>query len=202
MTIYSFDGILRQPRKLHAPELWPGGPRVSLPRPVPLISLAYFAVVELVIMVVDNVVSFTAAIGVVLSALAGGPADAAAWLLCYVIAPAVIVYVALNAEIDGRAPHRWVVSVVRSLFAPRRTWCGQSVGRDGSRVRYRGRVRIYWDEHAPHLHHGWVVGGRLTVFVSVRFTHALRHRSSVVRHDDDGDLVLDYAVHKQLEVRP
>lgn len=202
MTVYSFDGILRQPRKLHAPELWPGGPRVALPRPVPLISLVYLAVVELMIMVVDNVIPFTVAIGAVLSTLAGGSADVASWVLCYVIAPVVIVYFALNAEIDGRAPHRWVVSVVRSLFAPRRTWCGIAVEGEQSRVRYRGRVRVYWDEHAPRLHHGWVLGGRLTTFVPVRFTHALRHRSAVARYDDDGDLVLNYEVLARLEVRP
>lgn len=200
--IYSFDGVLRQPRTMHALELWPGGPRVALPRTMPLISLAYFAVALMAMVVVNHVVPIVSIFGSLLSALAGGRANIAAGVLGYIIVPCTVVYLAINSEIDGRKPHNWLLSVARSLFSPRRTWCGATAPADDERVEYLTRVSFWWDEGAPRLQHGWVRGGRLSVVVPARFTFALRHRHRVLKADVDGKVVDDYEVPGRIELRP
>jgi hypothetical protein len=59
-------------------------------------------------------------------------------LICYVAVPTAIVWLAMNSEIDGRAPHRWAFSCLRFLVKDKHTFCGQRVRRDGEHVRYRG----------------------------------------------------------------
>jgi hypothetical protein len=201
-VIHSFDGILRQPRTMHTWEMWPGGPRVSLPRTMPLISIPYFIVSLLAVIFVGHVVPFVPAFGYVLSKLAGGRATLVVDVLCYVLLPGTVVWFALNSQIDGRKPHNWLISVVRSLFSPRRTWCGRAVAAADERVEYRGKVLFWWDEGAPRLQHGWVRGGRLSTAVPARFTFALRHRHRVLKADDCHDPIEDYEVPGRIEVRP
>lgn len=200
--IHSFDGILRQPRMMHAVEVWPGGPHVALPRTTPLIAIPYFAAVVLAMMLVNHVVPVVGISGFVLSHLAGGRANVAAWLLGYVILPGVVVFLALNSEIDGRKPHNWLLSVARSLFSSRRTWCGMSAPAADERTTYDGSVDFWWDEGAPRLQHGWVRGGRLSTAVPARFTFALRHRHRVLKADEGYGVVDDYEVPARIEVRP
>jgi TcpE family len=201
VVVHSFHGILRKPRTLHTLEL-PGGYRVPLPRPVPLVSLIYFCIVLAGVMVADNVVSLTSIIGGVLSRLSGGDTFLAAWVICYVGIPGLIVWLSMNVEIDGRVPHRWIVSSAKFVVRPKRTWCGSSIRREGARVAYRGRVSFWWDSDSPRLVHGWVRGGRVTTTVPVRFTHSLRHRHRVMASDDGYMPTVDHDVDGDLEVRP
>lgn len=201
MIVHSFHGVLRKPRTLHSLEL-PGGRRVPLPRPVPLISLIYFCVVEAALMVIDNVVEITAVVGGVLSRLSGGDTYLAAWVLCYVGLPGLIVWLSMNVEIDGRAPHRWVVSGARFLVRDKHTWCGVHARSVGDQSSYAGRVRFWWDQHSPRLRHGWVRGGLVTTSVPARFTHSLRHRHQVIRPGDGYDVASGHEVDGRLEVRP
>jgi hypothetical protein len=204
VIVHSFDGVLRQPRTMHSFDV-PGlsQRRIALPRPVPFIALVYFALVELLVVMSDNVVGYSNAIGDVLSAVSGGRADLTAWLICYAIVPAAIVWLSMNVEIDGRSPHRWIVSMIRLAVSCRRTRCGISVPADGSRFSYRGRLRVWWDESAPRLHHGWVVGGTLSTRVPARFTFAaVRHRHRVIKADHDYAPVERFEVPGRVEVRP
>lgn len=200
--IYSFDGILRQPRTMHTIELWPGGPKIALPRTMPLISLVYFVVVVAFVAGINHVVPISRGFGAVLSQLAGGRADLTAWTLCYLILPVAVVWFLLNSEIDGRRPHSWLASIVRDAASPRRTCCGVAVAPDDERVEYRGRVLFWWDEGTARLQHGWVRGGRISASVPVRFTFSLRHRHRVVKADDRGTPTRDYEVPGRIEVRP
>jgi hypothetical protein len=201
VTIYSFDQVLRQRRRLHAIEAT-RTKRIALWRPVPLMAIAYFAAVELVIMALDNFVSFVSFVDAVLSRISGGSASIVAWLICYGAAPAALVWLAMNSEIDGRAPHRWAFSCLRFLVKDKHTFCGQPARRDGEHVRYRGRVRFWWDVDAPRLHHGWVLAGRVYTRSRVRFAHALRHRHPTMVADERGHEVTGYEVADRLEVRP
>jgi hypothetical protein len=110
--------------------------------------------------------------------------------------------IAFNVEIDGRSPHRWVVSCARFITRRKRLWCGQRARSDGERVRYRGRMRVWWDISAPRLHHGYVRGGRVTTAVPVRFTHALRHTAPVMKADNEHSPTVGYEVPGRIEVRP
>lgn len=184
---------------MHSIEIAPGR-RIPLPRPVPYVNVLYFAAVVLLIAAADNVVSIVSIVGAPL-ALVAGDASIAAWVCCYVLIPAGIVWLAANSAVDGRAPHRWVVSVVRYYLRPKRTICGRPVRREGARVAYSGRVRFWWDLEAPRLHHGWIRGGQASSSVPVRFTHALRHRHRVFEPDDGGATLSGYDV-DQVEVRP
>lgn len=201
MIIHSFDGILRAPRSMHSIDI-ARGRRIPLPRPVPWISAVYFATVELCIMALDNVVSLVAIFEAVIGTLVSGDVALAAYLTCYVIIPGGIVWLSMNVEIDGRAPHRWIVSVARFIKRPSRTIAGRKVRAEGARSVYRGRVRVWWDLNTPSLHHGWVDGGKVTSIVPARFTYAIRHRCRVMVADGSGAEVRNYEVDGKLEVRP
>jgi hypothetical protein len=201
-VIVSFDGVLRQPRTMHSWEWWPGGPKTPLPRTMPLISIGYFVAVLLAVIALNHIVPIEAGASAVLSALANGPAGIAAGFLVYVVVPATVVYFAINSEIDGRKAHNWLVSVVRSLFSPRRTWCGMGMSAGDERTEYASSVDFWWDEGAPRLQHGWVRDGHLSTAVPTRFTFALRHRHRVLKADDHGDPVADYEVSGRIEIRP
>lgn len=202
MVIHSFDGVLRQPRTMHTFQLWPGGPRWPLPRPLPMIAIVYMAGVFVATLAADKVLGLTAALTVVLSAMSGGRAYLAAWVIFHLAVPAAIVWAALNAEIDGRAPYRWLYSVAAYARRDKRAWCGKRVRSEGERIRCSGRTRVFWDEDAPRLQHGWVRGGSVTTTAPARFTSSLRHRRHVIKADGDGHLVVAYEVDGALEVRP
>lgn len=176
------------------------GRRIPLPRSVPYINIIYFAAVLLLVLVADNVVNLVAIVGAPLN-LVAGDASIAAWVCCYVLLPAGVVWVATNSVVDGRSPHRWVVSAARFIRRPKRTFCGSSIRHEGSKVVYSGRVKFWWDLAAPRLHHGRIIGGFVSSVVPVSFTHAIRHRHSVFKHDENGVVLTEYEVPGQVEVR-
>ena len=200
MIIHSFDRIMREPRSWHSFEVLPGR-RIALPRPVPRMSAVYFVALFVFMLALDNVVPITDAVVALFSPVAPN-ASVAAWLITYIFVPVAIVYFATNAHVDGRSPHRWVVSVWRYVVRPKRTRSGRTLLADGARVSYRGRIKVWWDISAPRLHHGWIRGGSVTTTVPVRFTHAIRHKSLVVKTDEDGSPLSEYDVGDNLEVKP
>lgn len=202
MIIHSFDDVLRQPRTSHSFEVPWTGKRVPLPRPVPMIAGVYLLVIELLLVVSDNVVPFTAMFGSGLSAVSGGRADIAAWLVVYVLIPVAIVYLAMSVEIDGRAPYRWVIGMARFAVSPARTWCGQRLPSSDERVRYRGRLLFWWDVHAPRLQRGFVRGGLVSTRRPARFTFSFRHLHPVLRADEGYAPIENYVVGEKIEVRP
>jgi hypothetical protein len=190
VTIYSYDEVLRAPRSFHSFPLSPGGHQMALYKPVPWISLVYFAVVELLVVVLAHTPPGHALIAVLKP-------------LCYYAAlPGGVVWLVMHVELDGRSPHRWTYSYLKFLARPRRTLAGSAIARPGRRIVTSGSVRVLWDAHAPRLHHGWLRGGVLTTSVPVRFTFSLRHRSRVVVGDDERVCVAGYAVHDRVQVRP
>jgi hypothetical protein len=201
MTIYSFDGILRQRRRLHSVETFSRS-KIALWRPVPLVGIGYFIVVAVAVAAFYKVVPVDELLTASLSAISGGDAGVASWICCYVAVPTAIVWLAMNSEIDGRAPHRWAFSCLRFLVKDKHTFCGQRVRRHGAHVRYRGRIRFFWDVDAPRLHHGWVVAGRVYTRARVHFGHALRHRHPTMTASQAGHEVTGYEVSDRLEVRP
>lgn len=191
MTIYSFDDVLRAPKSIHSVELTPGGQtKIALWRPVPWIGFLYFVVVELLFVVATHVP--------VLDVVS----EVFAPLVYYVAFPIGVVWLALHVELDGRLPHLWALSYLLYLRRPKRTLAGRRVDAAGTRTDYSGRVRVWWDLHAPRLQHGWVVGGRVSTTVPARFTHALWHTHQVVVADDERAPVVDHVVRERLQVRP
>lgn len=201
MVIYSFDNVLRMPRQMHSFEVLPGR-RIALPRAVPWISVVYFAVIELVLILASKFISFISIASVPISVVSDGNVKPAAALVVYVIVPAALTWISMNVEIDGRAPHRWIVSALHYLKRPKRRIAGNKVRAEESKRVCGGKVRVWWDEAAPRLQHGWVTGGRVSSREPATFTHALRHKHLVMRGHRDGDLVHGHAVEGQLEVRP
>lgn len=201
MIIRSFDAVLREKRSAHSIEIIPGHSRIPLPRSVPYINVLYFVAALGVVVIADNVISLVAIVGAPLS-LVAGDASIASWVCCYIMLPAGIVWVATNASVDGRSPHRWVVSAFRYLRRSKRTICGRSIRREGKTVFFKGRVKFWWDLNAPRLHHGRISGGRVTSVVPVRFTHAIRHRNPVITPDEGGVLLDDYQISDEVEIRP
>lgn len=202
MTIYSFDGVIRQGRTMHSFELPFSKKRVALPRPVPFVSFAYLAAFVLAAILVARVIPVVAGLDASFSALSGGDAGMAAAVTYYVLVPSGVVWLAMNFEVDGRAPHLWVLSFARFLVRDKRVLCGRRARASGERVRYGGNTRFWWDLDAPRLHHGYVRGGSVTTSVAVRFTHAVRHRHLVMRPHAGGDVADAYDVASSLEVRP
>lgn len=202
MVIHSFDGVLRQRRTMHSFQVsWMH--RVPLYRPIPYIAFYfYFPLMAIVVATFNRVIPVYTMLNAALSTLSGGQAGIAAWLAYYVAIPLGVVWIAFNVEIDGRSPHRWVVSCARFITRRKRLWCGQRARSDGERVRYRGRMRVWWDISAPRLHHGYVRGGRVTTAVPVRFTHALRHTAPVMKADNEHSPTVGYEVPGRIEVRP
>jgi hypothetical protein len=191
VIIYSFDSVLRARKTIHSVELTPGGGHtVALWRPVPVIAGIYFAAVWAVL--------FIAARLPVLDVVS----QMFAPLVYYVAFPAGIVWLSMNAHLDGRSPHKWAISYLLYLRRIKRTIAGRKADEDGTKTVHRGKVSIWWDITAPRMHHGWVAGGRITTAVGVRFTHALLHRHQVVRPDDDRRPVLEHDVERRLEIRP
>jgi hypothetical protein len=115
--------------------------------------------------------------------------------------PFGIVWLAFNVSLDGLAPHVWAITYLLNMRQPKCSIAGHSVPLDGDTIRYGGKVKIWWDLNAPRLHRGWVTGGKITTSVPVRFTHAIRHRSQVIRPDNDG-ICVDHEVQGKLQVRP
>lgn len=200
MVISSFDGVLRQPRTQHTLPFWPGGPRMPLPRPTPMIAFVYIAVLEFFLALINKALGLTTLLGDTLSFFAGGRADIAATVIVYSI-PFIVVWTVLNAGIDGRAPYRWFYSAVTFALRGKRTLCGKRVRAPGKKVSCGGRTKILWDEDAPRLQHGWVRGGRVSTAKLVRFTHGLVHTKPAIKPDDRGTLIVDYEVAESLEVR-
>jgi hypothetical protein len=200
MIIHSFDNILRMPRQMHSFEILPGR-RIALPRSVPWISAVYFAVIELALVLASHVISFVAALSSVIGIVVDGNLKPAGFLISYVLIPAGLTWISMNVEIDGRAPHRWIVSALRYVKRPKRQYLGRAVRVEGSKKTYGGKVRVWWDEAAPRLQHGWVTGGRVSSREPAAFSHALRHGHLVMRAHRDGHLVHDHEVEGQIEVR-
>jgi hypothetical protein len=175
--------------------------RVPLPRPLPYISMGYFVVIELFFLIFDNVFSAVPLMSTVFSTLSGGDATLASYAVCYVVVPGMIVWFSMNVEIDGRAPHLWLISCARYVARDKRTLCGQRARKEGQKVSYRSKINFWWDLDAPRLHHGYVNGGRLRTSVGVRFGHSLRHRNFVMRPHEQGQNA-DYEVGERLEVKP
>lgn len=193
MTIYSFDGALRARKEAHSFEVAPGK-KVALWRPVAWVAVGYFAVAVLVFMIIERFIPFVAMFDLVM-------ATEASWVLYYALIPAGVVWFSMNAELDGRHPHRWAISTPAWIASPRRTLAGRSIPLAGTKISYAGRVRVHWDINAPRLYSGWVRGGKVSSTVPVRFSHALTHRRPVISPDGDGVILSDYEVDR-LEVRP
>ena len=193
MVIEPFDDVLRSPKRLHAVELTPGGQKLSLWKPVPYDVAKLFVAVLAVLFVMARVPVLDLLHEFVSVMFGGGVAY-------YVALPAGIVWIAYYAELDGRSPHRWAYSYLLFLLRPKRTIAGRPVKRDGATVRYKGKTKVWWDLHAPRLHHGWVRGGRVTTSVPASFTSSFRHTNPVMRVDGDYAPVVDREVVK-LEVR-
>lgn len=190
MIIHSFDDVLRAPKSIHSVELTPGGKtKVPLWRPVPWIGFLYFVVVELFFVVATHVPVLDVA------------SESFAPLVYYVALPVGVVWLALHVELDGRLPHLWALSYLLYLRRPKRTLAGRPVDPVATRTDYSGRVRVWWDLHAPRLQHGWVVGGRFSTTVPARFTHALWHTRQVVTSSEHGSIVVEHAVEGRLQVR-
>jgi hypothetical protein len=187
-----YDDALRSPKRIHSVQFRPHGKRWPLPRTITWEAVRYFVVLVLVTSAACKVVPLVEVASLVL-------AEQAAWLVVHLMAPAGLVYVALNAQLDGLRPHRWVYCYARSVRSPRRSTAGVPVL---ERARYGGRVRFYWDDLAPRLHHGWVRGGRLSTCVPVRFTWSIRHMKLVMVASRSGRNTSSYAVEDRLEVRP
>lgn len=185
---------------MHSIEVFPGK-RVPLLRPVAYVNLLYFAAALLAMMALDNVFSLVAIVGAPLH-LVAGRAEIASWACCYLLVPAAIVWFATHASVDGRLPHRWAVSFLRYLVRPKRTTAGQPIRREGARSAYRSKIGVRWDLATPRLHHGWIKGGAISSSVQVKFTHAITHKSPVVRGDDQGSPLFEYEVEERLQVRP
>lgn len=190
MIIHSFDDVLRAPKSIHSVELTPGGTKVALWRPISWISFLYFAVVELVFIIAARLP--------VLNVFS----EMFAPLVYYVAFPAAVVWLAFKVELDGRAPHMWVLSYLRFLRRPKRTVAGQAVTPAGTEVDYSGRVSVTWDLHAPRLHRGWARGGVLSTPLPVRFSHAILHGRQVLRVDEKHGQPTIHEVNGKLEVRP
>lgn len=202
MTIYSFDGVLRLPRTMHTVQLWPSGPRIPLPRPTPSIAFIYMGAVFVLTLAVDRALGVTTILTSVLSAVSGGRAFLAAWALFHLGLSAGLVWLAMNVEIDGRAPYRWLYSCARYLLREHYTLCGRHARRPGEVARCGGKTTILWDVDAPRLQHGWVRGGCVSTTVGARFTSSLLHSKQVIKADAARERVVDHAVDGALEVRP
>jgi hypothetical protein len=194
LIVYSFDAVLRQRKMVHSVQVTPGSKdKIALWRPLSWMSILYFAIVELVFVIAAKLPLLSVPYEVVATLFSP---------LVYYALPAGVVWLLFNAQLDGRAPHLWAYSYLLFLVRPKRTLSGRAVRAAGETVSYVGKIRIWWDLHAPRLHHGWVVGGRVTTNVSVRFTHAILHRHQVMVADDDRDVVMDHEVQGKLQVRP
>jgi hypothetical protein len=190
VTIFSFDDVLRAPKSIHSVELTPGGQtKIPLWRPVSWNAFGYFVVVALVFFLASRL----PVIDVFSHMFAP--------LVYYFAFPFGIVWLAFKVELDGRQPHAWAISYLRYLRRPKRVLAGRTMAAPGTEVTYGGRVRVWWDIHAPRLHHGWVVGGRVSTAVPVRFTHSLWHRSQVVVPDADRAPCVAHEVRGRLRVR-
>jgi len=190
VTIHSFNDVLRAPKSIHSVELTPGGgTKIPLWRPVPWIGFLYFAVVEVLFIIAGKLP--------VLNVFS----EMFAPFVYYVVFPIGVVWLVLHVELDGRSPHRWLISYLMFLRRPKRTVGGRAVGHADTTVSYSGKVRIWWDLHAPSLKHGWIKGGSVTTSVPVRFTHSILHRHPVMTSTNTHGAVVNHVVHK-LEVRP
>jgi hypothetical protein len=194
MIVHSFDDVLRQPKTLHAVELTPGGQtKIPLWRPVPWIGIGYFVVIELVLAVAAKTMILDWPYEVV-SAISSP-------LVYYTVIPIGLVVLSFQVELDGLAPHWWLLAWVLYKRRPKRLLAGESVPMPGTKIHYGGKVKIWWDLNAPRLHSGWVTGGRISTSVPIRFTYAIFHRRQVIKPDSDGKMVTDYEVDKKLRVR-
>jgi hypothetical protein len=132
MIIHSFDNILRMPRQMHSFEILPGR-RIALPRSVPWISAVYFAVIELALVLASHVISFVAALSSVIGIVVDGNLKPAGFLISYVLIPAGLTWISMNVEIDGRAPHRWIVSACATSSVPSASISAERCARRGLR---------------------------------------------------------------------
>lgn len=191
MMIYSFDDVLRAPKSLHSIEVTPGGKsKIPLWRPVPWIGFVYFVLVELAFVIAAKL------------PVTGVVSEMFAPLVYYVALPVGVVWLALYAELDGRSPHAWAISYALYMAQPKRTLAGREMVAPGTKIDYAGRVRIWWDVHAPRLHHGWITGGLVSTSLPVHFTYALLHRSRVIAPEAGGANCVGHVVEGKLQVRP
>lgn len=194
MIIHSFDDVLRQPKTLHSVELTPGGQtKIPLWRPLPWIGIAYFFVIVLVlaIMAQHPVIGWPYEL---ISALFSP-------LVYYTLLPLGIVMLAFQVELDGLAPHWFLLAYVLYLRRPKRTLCGEAVPMPGTKIRYGGKVKIWWDLNAPRLHNGWVAGGKISTSVPASFTYAIFHRKRILEPNEKYESIKDYEVDGKLRVR-
>jgi hypothetical protein len=205
VTIYSFDAVLRQRKMVHSVQVSPGSKdKIALWRPLSWMSILYFAIVELVFVIAAKLPVLNIPYEIVATFFA--PA-------IYYLLPAGVVWLLFNAQLDGRAPHLWAYSYLLFLVRPKRTLGARSVRAAGQTVSYAGKVKIWWDLHAPRLHHGWVIGGRVTTNVPVRFTHAIFHSRQIMVFDpnrsvgtpdrlDPTAIAIGHEVQGKLQVKP
>jgi hypothetical protein len=194
VIVHSFDDVLRQPKTLHAVELTPGGQtKIPLWRPVPWIGIGYFVVIELVLAVAAKTMILDWPYEVV-SAISSP-------LVYYTVLPIGLVVLAFQVELDGMAPHWWLLAHLLYMRRPKCSYVGEAVPVTGAKIRYGGKVKIWWDLNSPRLHNGWVTGGKISTTVPVRFTYAILHRRRVVKPDSNGKAIESHQVDKKLRVR-
>lgn len=190
MTIHSFDEVLRAPTRIHSVQLTPAGKKLPLWRTITWMGLLYFCIAEFVFVIAARL------------PVTGVLSELFAPLVYYGAFPIGAVWLLSTVELDGRIPHQWVISYLDYLRRPKRVLAGRAVAAADTRITYAGRVRIWWDLAAPRLHHGWVIGGRISTPLSVRFTHAILHRHQVLVVDERHGSPVDHEVQGKLAIRP
>jgi hypothetical protein len=193
VLVESFEDVLRARRRQHTITFRPGGTPWPLYRPVAWLDVGYFAALFVLSLMINRLLHVDALIEHVVH-------PGAAALIFKVMLPWTLIWTLGNAQLDGRKPHRWAWSYVRFFTRPKRTLGGRTMR--ALPLVYAGRVRLFWDITAPRLHHGWVRGGSVSTTGGVRFTHALRHRHSVIRPSERHPAITGYPVPERVEIRP
>jgi hypothetical protein len=192
-AVESFEDVLRARRRQHTVNFRPNGKRYALPRPVAWLDAIYFGVLFVATLAIDKLLHVVGLIEMVFHA-------ESSWVLFHLVLPGALLWLANNAQFDGRKPHMWVWSYILFLLRPKRTLAGRTMS--SKPIHYKSRVRFWWDELAPRLHHGWVIGGTISTLSGVRFTYSLRHRKPVVRPSHRHQPADHHAVAKRMEVKP
>lgn len=176
--VRSYRRIFRVDRRIYQIE----GRQLPLPGGVPLRFFIWFAAAEItVIMLRTGALPFTAmavaagalvgrgragTVGAVIGAALGWAAFTVASFaigllsapLAFFIVPLGIGVISLQAEPDGRQPHRFVVSWVRWQTTPHRRAAGRAVPAVGARSSYRPECWIAPDFRNPTLRKADVLG--------------------------------------------
>ena len=185
ITVRRYRRVFHTDRRLYRVDRW----AIPVPGGVPLLGMAYFGMTLLVVLILDGVPGFEQ-----LLALLSPP-------LRYVILPAIVAVVGVQATPDGRSPHRFALDWARSRLRAPRWSAGRPVPEEGAPARWRRRMRVRRDADWPRLQRARVRGPATVTFnVPVRLRRNWRGRT-VARGDDDG-AVGPQEVRGHLEVRP